>query len=95
MIYILSAIIFVLIAYTWDQFHLMHKLREKGANDVQWTVEFYSKWFQSKEQEWKEERQQLLDRIQAPTFAEFKHQEAKIIKAKNGTDKPDIVIEQL
>jgi flagellar motility protein MotE (MotC chaperone) len=44
---------------------------------------------------WTNERQQLLDRIQSPTFAEYKHQEVKVIKAKNGTDKPDVVIEQL
>lgn len=47
------------------------------------------------ENNWNIERQQLLDRIQSPTFAEYKHQEVKVIKAKNGTDKPDIVIEQL
>jgi hypothetical protein len=36
-----------------------------------------------KEQAWAVERQQLLDRIQSPSFAEYKHQEVKVIKAKN------------
>lgn len=38
--------------------------------------------------EWRIERQQLLDRIQAPTFAEYKHQEVKVIKAQNGEKEP-------
>lgn len=37
---------------------------------------------------WHEERQQLLDRIQAPTFAEYKHQEVKVIKAQTGEKEP-------
>lgn len=31
---------------------------------------------------WHTERQQLLDRIQAPTYDHLKHHEAKIIKAQ-------------
>jgi hypothetical protein len=42
---------------------------------------------------WSKERQQLLDRIQASTFAEYKHQEVKVIKAKSGVQ--DVVIETL
>jgi hypothetical protein len=37
---------------------------------------------------WHTERQQLLDRIQAPTFAEYKTQEVRIIKAQNGEKEP-------
>ncbi len=39
-------------------------------------------------EEWRTERQQLLDRIQAPTFAEYKHAEVKVIKAQNGEKEP-------
>jgi hypothetical protein len=56
--------------------------------------EIFADW-KSDAREWTIERQQLLDRIQAPTFSEYKQQEVKVIKAKNGTDKPDVVIEQL
>ncbi|SFE74301.1 hypothetical protein SAMN04487969_10639 [Paenibacillus algorifonticola] len=37
---------------------------------------------------WVLERQQLLDRIQAPSFSEFKHAEVKLIKAKLGMTEP-------
>lgn len=32
--------------------------------------------------EWAEERQQLLDRIQAPSYDHLKHHEVRVIKAK-------------
>ncbi|WP_217597313.1 hypothetical protein [Cohnella sp. GbtcB17] len=35
-------------------------------------------------QAWAVERQQLLDRIQAPSFGEYKQAEIKVIKAQNG-----------
>lgn len=41
-----------------------------------------------KEVEWKAERQQLIDRIQAPSFAAYKHEEVKVIKAQNGEKEP-------
>lgn len=41
-----------------------------------------------KEQSWNNERQQLLDRIQAPSFAEYKHQEVRFIKAQTGEKEP-------
>lgn len=37
---------------------------------------------------WHKERQQLLDRIQSPSFAEYKQAEVKIIKAQNGEKDP-------
>lgn len=37
---------------------------------------------------WRQERQQLLDRIQAPSFDHLKHHEVKVIKAKNGEKEP-------
>jgi hypothetical protein len=44
--------------------------------------------------QWDDERQNLLDRIQAPSFAEYKHQEVKVIKAQTGEKEPPKV-EQL
>lgn len=42
-----------------------------------------------KEQTWNAERQQLLDRIQAPSYDVMKHHEVKIIKAKNNEKEPE------
>lgn len=39
-------------------------------------------------QAWAVERQQLLDRIQAPSFAELKQAEVRTIKAQNGVKEP-------
>lgn len=42
-------------------------------------------WIQyidEREKQWQTERQQLLDRIQAPSFAEYKQAEVKVIKAE-------------
>ncbi|MHA7967698.1 hypothetical protein ACX93W_26650 [Paenibacillus sp. CAU 1782] len=41
-----------------------------------------------REIEWNKERQQLLDRIQAPSFGEMKQAEVKIIKAQQGHKEP-------
>lgn len=38
---------------------------------------------------WRVERQQLLDRIQAPSFDHLKHHEVQVIKAKNKTQEPE------
>lgn len=37
---------------------------------------------------WHTERQQLLDRIQAGSFAEYKTQEVRVIKAQSGEKEP-------
>jgi hypothetical protein len=37
---------------------------------------------------WHIERQQLLDRIQSPSFAEYKTQEVRVIKAQNNEKEP-------
>lgn len=47
-----------------------------------------------KEQLWKEERQQLLDRIQANSFAEYKTAEVRIIKAQK-EEKQDPMVEMV
>jgi hypothetical protein len=39
-------------------------------------------------EEWKVERQQLLDRIQAPSYDHLKHHEVKVIKAQNNEKEP-------
>jgi hypothetical protein len=38
--------------------------------------------------DWAKERQQLLDRIQAPSFDHLKHHEVKVIKAQQGEREP-------
>lgn len=45
--------------------------------------EWRSAWRKDRE-EWADERQRLLDRIQAPSFAEYKQAEVKTIRAKSG-----------
>jgi hypothetical protein len=37
---------------------------------------------ESERNDWKQERQQLLDRIQAGSFAEYKTQEVRVLKAQ-------------
>ncbi|WP_339317932.1 hypothetical protein [Paenibacillus sp. FSL R10-2734] len=44
--------------------------------------ELCDRWITERDK-WNVERQQLLDRIQAPTYDHLKHHEAKIIKASN------------
>lgn len=46
-----------------------------------------ARWFE-KEQAWAIERQQLLDRIQAPSFDHLKQAEIRIIKAQSGEKEP-------
>lgn len=49
--------------------------------------------FDKERQQWYEERQKLIDRIQAPSFDHLKHQEAKIIKAQNEQPKEVVTLE--
>lgn len=45
-------------------------------------------------EQWQEERSQLLDRIQAPTFSEYKNAEIKMVKAqKEEEPKPSFILE--
>lgn len=44
-------------------------------------------------EQWHAERQQLLDRIQAPSFDHLKHHEVKIIKAQKEQPKETINLE--
>jgi predicted Holliday junction resolvase-like endonuclease len=44
--------------------------------------------------DWNEERSELLDRIQAPTFTEYKQAEIKMVKAqKEEEPKPSFILE--
>lgn len=45
------------------------------------------RWLKERES-WIKERQQLLDRIQAGSFAEYKTQEVRVIKAQSGEKEP-------
>lgn len=38
---------------------------------------------------WQKERKELLDRIQAPSFAEYKHQEVRVMKAQKEEKKSE------
>jgi predicted Holliday junction resolvase-like endonuclease len=45
-------------------------------------------------EQWQQERAQLLDRIQAPTFGEYKQAEIKMVKAqKDEEPKPSFILE--
>lgn len=44
--------------------------------------------YEKKESEWQEERKQLLDRIQAPTFAEYTNKVIKEKKLEKQEDEP-------
>jgi hypothetical protein len=90
-IYVLSAVIL----YQLIAMILQNREHQKSKDTLIGLVKSAQDMLQQRMDRAEQERQQLLDRIQSPTFSEYKHQEAKIIKAKNGTDKPDIVIEQL
>jgi hypothetical protein len=90
-IYILFSIIVMLVGLLFYNSSVANKEANKADRALHKALEIT----QMNETLWNMERQQLLDRIQSPTFSEYKHQEVKVIKAKNGTDKPDIVIEQL
>lgn len=50
-------------------------------------TEIMERWLAEREA-WTVERQQLLDRIQAPSFGELKHAEVKTIKAQQGIKDP-------
>lgn len=58
---------------------------------IQMHVDAYTRLREAQEKEryeWKQERQQLLDRIQAGSFAEYKTQEVRVIKAQSGVQEP-------
>lgn len=42
---------------------------------------------------WQEERQRLLDRIQAPSFEHYKQAEVKVIKAQKDDKQPETRLE--
>jgi hypothetical protein len=48
-----------------------------------------TKSFEKERSEWKQERQMLLDRIQAPTFAEYTSKVVKEIKAAKPEEEKD------
>jgi len=50
-------------------------------------ADIMDRWLSEREA-WTSERQQLLDRIQAPSFGELKQAEVKTIKAQQGVKDP-------
>jgi hypothetical protein len=65
----------------------------KAQKEHEALVERLMKSHYDDKMEWHQERQQLLDRIQAPSFDHLKHQEAKIIKAQNEQPKEVVTLE--
>ncbi|KQO18681.1 hypothetical protein [Paenibacillus sp. Leaf72] len=61
---------------------LMH-VERLGSMYERTNADLFERWTNEREA-WLLERQQLLDRIQAPSFGEFKHAEVKILKTKLG-----------
>lgn len=52
-------------------------------------------WSKDRES-WNKERQQLIDRIQAPSFAEYKHAEITKVKVENkAKEKPEDKLEEV
>lgn len=87
MIYI---IIFALVVVIIVQVVYADRLDERRRK---YADELTQRWVDEREG-WHIERQQLLDRIQASSFAEYKQQEVRVIKAQNG-DKEPPKLEQL
>jgi hypothetical protein len=61
--------------------HITDERRRKYADSL------VTQWIQERK-EWQVERQQLIDRIQAPTFHEYKVAEVKMEKAKRQEPEP-------
>lgn len=49
--------------------------------------------YRKEREQWHTERQQLLDRIQAPSFDHLKHHEVKVIKAMKEEPKETVTLE--
>ena len=75
---ILLAITAIAILFAW-----LYSMRMRD-HDIQ---KQRAEWEQERTA-WTIERQQLLDRIQAPSFSEMKHAEVKVIKAQQGVKEP-------
>jgi hypothetical protein len=84
MIWALTSIIFglvLVIAYqNWNKVKLVQIHKDFNKRIAETVNEQYV--------EWQKERQQLLDRIQAPTFDHYKQAEIRVIKAQNGEKEP-------
>jgi hypothetical protein len=81
---VMTALVVVLVL---DRFSLA-KQADKRVTDL------YNDWYSEREQ-WQKERAELLDRIQAPTFTEFKQQQTKQLKVVSGKAEQVPVEQQL
>ncbi|AHV96148.1 hypothetical protein [Paenibacillus sabinae] len=79
---VLASIIVIQIVYA-DR---LDERRRKYADEL------CERWIAEREK-WNEERQQLLDRIQAPSYDHLKHHEVKIIKAQKEDKKDETRLE--
>lgn len=53
-----------------------------------YTMRVKEKSYEAEREQWQKERQQLLDRIQAPSFDHLKQAEIRMVKATNNTPEP-------
>lgn len=74
-------------------FHLYER-RETRRHYVQETERLHEH-YQGEYEQWAEERQKLLDRIQAESYREYKTQEIRMTKAQNNTDHERPILELL
>lgn len=81
MIYATFGILTVIILYLLWAMVLQNKDHRKHVERI--IVEHHANY-----EQWSHERQQLLDRIQASSFAEYKTQEIRVIKAQTGEKEP-------
>lgn len=87
MFYLIVAVLLVVIVLQLVFADRLDNRRRKYADEL------CNRWIEEREV-WSKERQRLLDRIQAPTFAEYKQAEVKVIRAQNG-EKPPQPLEPL
>jgi uncharacterized phage-like protein YoqJ len=71
---IIAGFFAVILCFMW----LVISLR-KAYEDEMWEMR---SGFNEERESWYKERKELLDRIQAPSFAEYKQAEVKVIKAQ-------------
>lgn len=81
MIYGVIALLVIVIIVQLIYADRLDERRRKYADEL------CNRWIEERDG-WHRERQQLLDRIQAPSFDHLKHHEVRVIKAQNNEKEP-------
>ena len=81
MIYVIIGALLIIIIAQLIYADRLDERRRKYADDLS------NRWIDERDG-WHKERQKLLDRIQAGSFAEYKTQEVRVIKAQSGEKEP-------